>query len=75
MADTGREEPRVEDQVPRMRTPREVADLMRRGNSFDAMLFRLLDKADRENFHKLRRAYPQQAREYVNWFHHGKVPG
>lgn len=72
MADDKGQGVRPEDQVPKMRSSREVGDMIRRGNSFDADLYRLMTKADRKNFVKLRRAFPEQAREFVNWFHGGK---
>lgn len=68
MADGRRQAVPEYSQVPRMRSAMEVATEMTRGTSFDAMLFRLMQKADNRNFRKLAKAFPDQAREYVNWF-------
>lgn len=57
--------------VPRMRSAEEVQQMISRGDSFDSMLYRLMHKADQNNWRILRKAFPQQAREYLNWFHGG----
>lgn len=57
-------------QVPKMRSVEEVDQMLRHGNSFDAMLFKLMNKADQSNWRKLRRAFPTQAAEYSRWFGH-----
>lgn len=61
---------RPEDAVPRLRTPFEVQRAMDNDNSFRGMLYRLMDKADRNNFFRLQKGFPQEAREYINWLHH-----
>lgn len=55
-------------QVPRLRTIEEVARMIHNGNSFDAMLFRLMNHADQSNWRKLRVAFPTQATEYARWY-------
>ena len=70
MVDGKREELRPEDAVPRLRTPFEVERAMANNNSFRGQLYRLMDKADRNNFFKLQKGFPQEAQEYINWLHH-----
>lgn len=71
MVDERRDEVRPEDQVIMRRTPRQVQEDMDRGTSFDSMLFRLMNKADQSNWHRLRRAFPTQAAEYSRWLRYG----
>lgn len=71
MADGGREDVRPEDQVIMHRSPRQVQQDLDNGTSFDAMLFRLMNKADKSNWKILRRAFPTQAAEYARWYKYG----
>jgi len=59
----------VEGMVPRKRDWKEVEELMA-GSSYLGHLFRLMQKADTRNWTILRRAYPQEAMEYLGWVHH-----
>ena len=71
MAKPSGDELRPEDAVPRLRTPFEVQRSMdNTNNSFLGQLYRLMDKADRNNFFKLQKAFPKEAQEYINWLHH-----
>jgi len=64
------EDVEVEDKVGLLRSPSEVGDMIESGNSFDAMLFRLMSKADIKSWKILVKAFPHQSTEYVSYIHY-----
>lgn len=72
MVDDKRQAVPEHSQVPRMRSTSEVAEMIHTGTSFTGMLYRLMQKADSKNWTILRKAFPQEAREFVNWMNNGR---
>jgi len=61
----------VEDKVPTLRSIPLVDEMIQRGTSFTAMLYRLMHKADQSNWKILSKAYPTEATEYYRWLKQG----
>jgi hypothetical protein len=74
MADNRGTEVYNNNQVPTLRSIPEVDAMLHNGTSFDANLYRLMQKADTSNWIILRKAFPVQAHEFTRWLHQGWDP-